>query len=328
MSEKATIRLLSAARRTRHDASETSGEPSRGHELAGLARGAVPHRGRQIASVFTLLIVAFIVQGLARNGAFEWSTAGDYLFNPRVLSGVVVALEVTAMAMILGLVLAVVLANMRLSPNRVLAAASRTYVWFFRSIPTIVLLILVYNLALLYPQISFGIPFGPEFVTIGTAHLISPLAAGVLAFGLQQAAFTSEMIRAAILAVPPGQREAATTIGMTPFQAAWHIVLPQAFRIAIPPLSNDTINMLKATSLLSVIAVSDITYSVEQIYAVDYRVIPLLMVACAWYAALVTLLTIAQSLIERRLKLGKRPVLGQLSGTAPIGSGVAGGLDV
>ena len=179
---------------------------------------------------------------------------------------------------------------------------------FFRSIPLLVLLILWFNIAIIYPKIQLGIPFGPAWFTADTQQLVNGFWAAVLAFGLQQAAYTSEIFRSALLAIPAGQREAASALGMTRRRTFFRILLPQALKIAVPPISNDTINLLKGTSLAAFIAVPDLLYSVQTIYNRTYTIVPLLMVAAFWYALFVTVLSIGQYYLERALRRERRYV--------------------
>ena len=275
----------------------------KGAQLLALPRATHPHYLRKVAAVLVVLVVAFWVQGLARNQALDWSTVGHYLFDPSVISGLERTLIITAVSIAIAIVLRAVLANMRLSTNFVLRGGSWLYVWFFRSVPLLVLLILTYNLALIYPHLGLGLPFGTQYVTFRTQKLIDPMAAAILAFGLQQAAYTSEVFRASILSVPTGQREAAVALGMTNTRTLVRIVFPQAMRTAVPPVANETINLLKSTSLVAFISVPDLLYSVQQIYSSNFRVVPLLIVASIWYMLIVSVLSVVQYFVESRLRL-------------------------
>ncbi len=260
------------------------------------------HYARKVAAVLVALVLAFWLQGLARNQALDWPTVRRYFFESDVVAGLGRTLLITVIAMLIAVVFGAVLANMRLSANPVLRGTSWLYVWFFRSVPLLVLLVLVYNFSLIYPDLGLGIPFGHQYISIGTQTLLSPLVAAILAFGLQQAAYTSEVFRAAILAVPAGQREAAVALGMTRTRTMLKVILPQAFRIAVPPVANETINLLKSTSLVAFIAVPDLLYSVQQIYSSNFQVVPLLLVASLWYMIVVSVLSLGQFLLERRLR--------------------------
>lgn len=275
-------------------------EPS-AQQLQAMTRRRHPHYLRKVAAVVVALVLVFWVQGLARNKGLDWSTVGHYLFDSSVLEGLKRTIIITVLSIVIAVVLGAVLANMRLSKNSVLRGTSWLYVWFFRSIPLLVLLIIAYNFSLLYPRLGFGIPFGGELFSFNTQDTIDPLTASIVAFGLQQAAYTSEVIRASIQSVPVGQREAATALGMTSTRTLLRIVFPQALRVAVPPVANETINLLKSTSLVAFISVPDLLYSVQQIYSANFQVMPLLVVASLWYMFLVSLLSVGQYFIEKRL---------------------------
>ena len=137
--------------------------------------------------------------------------------------------------------------------------------------------------------------------------LITPITAGLLALGLNEGAYMSEIVRAGILSVDEGQAEAASSLGMTRLKTMRLVVLPQAMRVIIPPTGNETISMLKTTSLVSVIAVTELLQSVSNIYSVTYQVIPLLMVAMVWYLILTTLLSIPRVLPGALLRARRDP---------------------
>ncbi len=265
------------------------------------------HVSSKIGGVLAAGVLVFVVQGLARNSALQWSVVGQYLFSSLVLSGLERTLIITALAIVIAIVLGTVLANMRLSKNRVLRVVNGVYVWFFRSIPLLVLLIFAYNFSLLYQNLSLGIPFGPSFVTFATRDFTAAMTAAILTFGLQQAAYTSEVIRAAIVSVPTGQTEAAQALGMSQWRILRRVVLPQAARVAVPPIANETINLCKSTALVAFISVPDLLYSVQEIYSRTFQVVPLLMVATIWYTVLVSVLSLLQWWLERKLQGPSRP---------------------
>ena len=153
--------------------------------------------------------------------------------------------------------------------------------WFFRGTPVLVQLLFWYSIAALYPTIALGIPFGPAFVHVDANTVITPFVAAILALGLNEGAYMSEIVRAGIISVDEGQTEAAQSLGMTRLQTMRRIVLPQAMRVIIPPTGNETISMLKTTSLAIVIAVTELLYAAQLIYAVNYKMIPLLIVAAS-----------------------------------------------
>ncbi len=279
---------------------------SQARATAELPIGRKVHLTRTVAATLALLLLAFVLQGLARNKNFEWSVFRHYFAASMVIDGIKRTISLTVLSMLLAIVVAIVLANMRLSSNVVLRAVAGVYVWFFRSIPLLVLLILGFNFSILYPKLGLGVPFGRQFFSVSMTHLLTAYWTAVLAFGLQQAAYTSETIRASILAIPAGQREAARALGMTPLRAFFRIIFPQAMKIAIPPIGNDTINLLKGTSLVAFIAVPDLLYSVQTIYNRTYQVVPLLMVACIWYMIFVSILSVFQHFLEKKLHRGRQ----------------------
>jgi polar amino acid transport system permease protein len=197
-----------------------------------------------------------------------------------------------------------VLALMRLSPNVLLSTSSWVYIWFFRGTPLLVQILLLNNVAALYPTVDLGVPFGPSFVHANANDFITPFLAGLLALSLNEGAYMSEIVRAGIISVEEGQTDAAKALGMTRLQTMRRIVLPQAMRVIIPPTGNETISMLKNSALVSVIAVTELLYAAQLIYSTTYQVIPLLLVASIWYLAATTVLSIGQYYLERHFGRG------------------------
>jgi polar amino acid transport system permease protein len=259
----------------------------------------VRHSGRWIAAAFVLLLAAALGKSFATNPRFQWGIVGHYFLSSRVLHGLVTTLELTATAMAIGITLGIVLAVMRLSRNPLVSGASWMYIWLFRGTPVLVQILLWYNISALYPHVSLGIPFGPEFAQFNANSVITPFIAAMLALGLNEGAYMAEIVRAGIISVEEGQTDAAQALGMTRLQTIRRIVLPQAMRVIIPPTGNETISMLKNTSMVFVIAVADLLYSVQLIYAQNYKVIPLLIVASIWYLAMTTVLSVGQFFLER-----------------------------
>ncbi len=229
---------------------------------------------------------------------------GHYLFDSRILHGVVATIYMTFLAMAVGIVLGVAAAIMRLSPNPIVSGASWLYIWFFRGTPLLVQILFWYNLAALFPTISLGIPFGPSVVHTHANAIITTLVAGLLALGLNEGAYMSEIVRAGIISVDEGQTQAAQSLGMSRLQIMRLIVLPQAMRVIIPPTGNETISMLKNTSLLSVISFGELLFAAQTIYDVNYKIIALLIVASIWYLAMTSVLYVGQYFIERRYGRG------------------------
>jgi polar amino acid transport system permease protein len=263
---------------------------------------AIPVRrpGRWLAAAIVLVLALALAHSVATNPRFRWGTVGHYLFSSRILDGLLVTLELTVIAMAVGIVLGVVLAVMRLSPNPLVAGAASAYIWFFRGTPVLVQLLFWSFISALYPRISLGIPFGPALVHGNANAIITPFVAAILGLGLNEAAYMAEIVRAGIVSVDEGQTDAAHSLGMTRLMTMRRIVLPQAMRVIIPPTGNETISMLKTSSLVSVIAYKELLYSVQLIYAVNFLQIPLLLVASIWYLVVTTILSIAQYYVERR----------------------------
>jgi polar amino acid transport system permease protein len=267
---------------------------------------AVPvrHPGRWVAAAGVLVLVAMLVNTLVTNPRFEWDVIGRYFLSSRVLDGLALTLLLTVVAMAIGIVLGVILAVMRLSVNPLLSGASWVYIWFFRGTPVLVQLLFWFNLAFLYPQVSLGIPFGPSFVHGNANDFITALLAAILGLGLNEGAYMAEIVRAGILSVEHGQVEASQALGMTKAQTMRRIILPQAMRVIIPPTGNETISMLKTSSLASVITVTELLYTVQLIYAVNFKTIPLLIAASIWYLIMTSVLTVGQYYIERHYARG------------------------
>jgi polar amino acid transport system permease protein len=277
---------------------------------------AVPvrHPVQWIAAAIVAVVVLGLIKSAATNDRFEWDVVGDYLFDSRILDGLVKTLELTVLAMGIGIALGVILALMRMSGNPLLSGPSWIYIWFFRGTPLIVQIIFFFNIAALYPMIDLGIPFGPSFIHIDANQVITPFMAGLLALGLNEGAYMSEVVRAGIISVEEGQTQAAKALGMTQGQTMRRVVLPQAMRVIIPPTGNETISMLKNSALVSVIAVTELLYSAQLIYAANYKTIPLLIVASIWYLAATTVLSVGQHYLERHYGRGEA---GEQSVTLP-----------
>ena len=262
---------------------------------------AVPvrHPGRWITAAVIAILVASLAQSVATNPRFEWGVVGDYLSNSRILHGLLVTLELTALSMAIGIVLGVLLAVMRLSQNALLSSVSWVYIWLLRGTPVLVQILFWNFISAVYPSIDLGIPFGPSFVHLDANTIITPFVAGTLALGLNEGAYMSEIVRAGIISVEEGQTDAAQALGMTRLQTMRRIVLPQAMRVIIPPTGNETISMLKTTSLVAFIGLGDLLYSAQLIYATNYKTIPLLMTASIWYLAVTSVLSVGQYYLER-----------------------------
>jgi polar amino acid transport system permease protein len=278
----------------------TSGE--KGAPRLDLPPVPLPRPGRKVAAALVLLLLAWFVYVVFNNPNFQWRVVWKYLFSKAILDGVKLTIELTASAMAIGVTLGLIAALMRLSDNKLLSTAAKAYIVAFRGTPALVQLIFWYNLAALFPKFTLGVPlFGPDWLAIDANAIITPVVAANLGLGLCEGAYMAEIVRAGIMSVDPGQREAATALGLTRAQAMRRIILPQALRVIVPPTGNQIIGMLKLTSLASVISVTELLAAAGLIYTRTFETIPLLIVASIWYVALTSLLTLVQRVIERRL---------------------------
>jgi polar amino acid transport system permease protein len=270
-------------------------------QLSGQPIVPLRRYGRWSATTVVILLLAGFAWLVIVNPNFRWTVVGQYLFAPEVLDGVLITIELTVLAMLVGSSIGVVMALMRLSDNPLLNVTAQVYVACFRGTPALVQLIFWYNMSALFPHIAVSIPFGPQLFSIDANALITPMIAAVLGLGLCEGAYMAEIVRSGIQSVDSGQREAATAVGMTRAQAMRKVILPQALRVIIPPTGNQVIGMMKYTSLASVISVTELLTSVQLIYNRTYEVIPLLIVASIWYLVLTTVLTVCQRAIERKV---------------------------
>jgi polar amino acid transport system permease protein len=259
-----------------------------------------PHWGRSIGGAAGAVFATWVLYQIFTNPGFQWDVVGNYMLNPAVLDGVQMTCELTVLVMVFGTIIGVVLALMRLSTNPVPVLWANAYLWFFRGTPVLVQLVFWYNLAVLFPEIALGIPFGgPKFFTISSTAAISSFVAALLGLSLNEGAYMGEIIRAGILSVDPGQGEAAKALGYRPMQVFRVIVLPQAMKAIVPPTGNQVIGMLKFTSLASIVALQELMNSVQSIYTRTFETMPLLIVAALWYLILVSVLSVGQYFIER-----------------------------
>lgn len=259
---------------------------------------------RWITAGVSLVLLAMVAHALVTNKNFGWPIVARYFLSGNIFIGLGRTLLLTAVAMTIGIILGTLLAVLKMASNPVTYVLANTYIWFFRGTPLLVQLIFWYNLAALYPRLSIGVPFGPESVSFDTNALITLTTAAVIGLGLNEGAYMAEIIRAGLLSVDDGQRAAARALGMSDMLLFRRVVWPQALRFIVPPVGNQVIGMLKATSLVSVIALPELLYSAQLIYQQNFQTIPLLMVACIWYLIVTTVLSIVQVYIERHYGRG------------------------
>ncbi|MFE9014403.1 amino acid ABC transporter permease [Streptomyces sp. CS090A] len=262
------------------------------------------HPWRWVAIAVTAVLVAQFINGLVTNPGWEWDVFAQFFSAPVILKAVWLTLQLTIYGTVLGFALGIVLAFMRLSASPFLRTVAYGYIWAFRSIPLIVQLLFWFNLAYLYKELQFGIPFGPGFFTFDTMNLVGAVSAAVLGLALHQAAYAAEIVRGGVLAVGSGQLEAASALGIPKLRQLRRIVLPQAMRSILPNAANEIISLFKGTSIVSVMAIGELFYQVQVVYGRSGRVVPLLMVATAWYIILTTALSIIQYYVERHYAKG------------------------
>lgn len=277
---------------------------------------------KRLGLLFALLLLAIVFKSMASNPRFEWHVIGTYLFSETILQGLYLTLWVTAIVFLIAFLLGIPLALIRMSHVRLLATLGWAYVWVFRSIPLLVQLIFWYNLAVLYPRISIGAPFGAELSGLSEAiggptipwevystsseSLLTPMMAAIIGLSLHEAAYACEIVRGGLVSVETGQVEAAQSLGLSRRRIVLRIVLPQAMRSIVPGAGNHLIMCLKATSLISVISVADLLYSAQIIYNRTFQVVPLLIVATIWYMVVTAVLSVLQHYVEQHFNRGNR----------------------
>ncbi|MCW2637438.1 MAG: polar amino acid transporter, inner rane subunit [Blastococcus sp.] len=295
-------------------ASDTSTRPAPPEPIQAVP---VRHPGRWVAAAVIAVLAAMFVHMLVTNPVFQWGFMFDNMFSSGVLRGARTTLVMTVLAMLLGILFGIVVAVMRLSPNPIVAGASWAYVWFFRAIPRIVLLFFCANLGALYATYELGFPFDRQlmdlfgfssdlrFLGLDGNEIFSGFFAGLLGLVLSEAAYMAEIVRAGIQSVDPGQTEAASALGMSRGKTLRRIVLPQAMRVIGPPTGNETIAMLKDTSLLLAVPVTtELNFQLRAIGSRTFQIIPMAVASILWYLALTSLLMVAQHFIEKRFSRG------------------------
>jgi polar amino acid transport system permease protein len=282
---------------THSGAAETEPEPIR----------AVPLRrpGRWIAGALVVIALVLIVWGAATNEAFRWDIYGQYLFDRRISEAAWNTVQLTVLAMLIAVVLGVVLAVMRLSPNPVLKSVAWVYLWVFRGTPVYVQLVLWGLFPSIYKQLDIGIPFVHQFFHIDLQSLNAAFLFAVIGLALNEAAYMAEIVRAGIGSVPEGQLEASTALGMSWAQTIRRTVLPQAMRVIIPPTGNELISMLKTTSLVAAVPYTAELYArARDIAGSNFQPIPLFLVAATWYLAITSILMVGQYFVEKHYSKG------------------------
>ena len=263
---------------------------------------AVPlrHPLRWISAVVILVLLLLFLYGLFTNDAYRWDLYGEYLWDKRISQAALITLDLTGLAMAIGVALGVLLAVMRLSPNPVLRTVSLAYLWFFRGTPVYVQLVFWGLFTTIYKHVGFGIPFVHQFVHLDLINIEGLFWFAVVGLGLNEAAYMAEIVRAGISSVGDGQVEAATALGMGWALTMRQVVLPQAMRVIIPPTGNELISMLKTTSLVVALPYGfDLYNRAHDIGVPIFQPVPLLLVASTWYLAISSILMIGQYYLER-----------------------------
>jgi len=214
---------------------------------------------------------------------WSWPAFFEFLSAPAMLSAAWVTVWLTVVSIVGGFALGCVLTFMRSSKWKPLAAFAGFYVWIFRGTPLLVQLIIVYT----------GLP------QVGIK--LDAITAAVLTLALNEAAYLSEIIRAGLSSVPRGQVEAARSLGMVPRLVMVKVVFPQAFRIMVPPLGNSINGLLKTTTLVSFISVTELLRETQLLYQANFRVLEGLCAAAIYFLVMTTLWAFVQSKIEKRM---------------------------
>ncbi len=247
------------------------------------------------------LVGLWAARQVLTNEAFGWNYFLQYFFHPSIVKGVWLTAWLATVSMLLAIALGVVLALMDRSKSAGLQLFSRGYVALFRSVPTLVQILLWYNIGAFWPVLGFWIPFTDLGLGVAANDVINGVSAAILALGLQEAAYMSEIVRAGLVSVPKEQVDAARGLGMTTREANLRVVLPQALPVMLPPTGNAFVGQIKSTSLVAMIGGGDLLTNAQHIYQLNYRIIPLLMVASAWYMVLTVVATLLFLALERKL---------------------------
>lgn len=295
----------------------------------------VRHPWRLVAVAAILVLLAMFVSSLLTNPKWDLGFVPKVMnFNP-VLQGLVQGTIIcTIGAMILGVTLGVLLAVMRLSDNPVLRGVAFVYTWFFRAIPRLVLLVILGTGAgYLYPKLDIGLPFAQQIFGLDNGLMIGSIdvnalsngiAVGIIGLGLSEAAYMAEIARAGIMSVDKGQTEAAQALGMSSGKTMRRVVLPQAMRVIVPPTGNETIAMVKDTSLLSAVPISmELWFQISQVSNDTGRIMAAYVAGFLWYLIISSVLMVGQYFLERRFGRGYGTQVNSSRKLTMIGKGAA-----
>jgi polar amino acid transport system permease protein len=253
-----------------------------------------------VAWVLCILLGVCVLISISTNPNFKWHVVARYFTHETIIRGLMLTIFLTMASMVLGTLLGLVLAIMRASSIKPIAATAGVYITLFRGTPVLVQLIFWFNIAALYPNLTIGIPFTNVGTAIDVNALIAPITAALIGLTLNEAAYMAEIIRGGFSAVGKGQIEAADSLGMSASMKMRKVIIPQAMPSIIPATGNQVIGMFKETSLVSVLGVAELLQSAQLIYARTYETIPLLIVASLWYLVMTLLLSYPQSKLEQR----------------------------
>ena len=262
---------------------------------------------RAVGAAVALFVLAVVIQSVAFNPRWEWAVFARWFFDPVILEGVGQTLLLTLIGTALSVVLGGMLALARLSSSWLLSSLAWAYIWLFRSLPLIVVLIILYNFSYLYDTLSLGVPFtGITWGSFETINVLGQFSTAVVGLTLVQSAYTAEIVRGGFLGVDHGQYEAAAALGLPAWRRTVRIILPQALRTILPSGFNEIISLAKGTAIVYVLAMPELFYTIQMIYNRTQEVIPLLMVGAAWYLAITTVLSAIQYGVERALARSER----------------------
>lgn len=262
---------------------------------------------RTVGAFVALFVLAGVVQSVAFNPRWEWGVFAHWFFDPAILYGVGQTLLLTLLGTVLSVVIGGLLALARLSSSWLLSSLAWGYIWLFRSLPLIVVLIILYNFSYLYDTLTIGIPFTAiSWGQFETINVLGQFSTAVVGLTLVQSAYTAEIIRGGFLGVDHGQYEAAAALGLPAWRRTLRIILPQALRTILPSGFNEIISLAKGTAMVYVLAMPELFYTIQMIYNRTQEVIPLLMVGAVWYLAITSVLSIIQHLVERALARSER----------------------
>lgn len=262
---------------------------------------------RIVGAIVALFVLAVVVQSVVFNPRWEWRVFARWFFDPVIVEGVGQTLLLTLIATVLSVMIGGLLALARLSSSWLLSGLAFGYIWLFRSLPLIVVLIILYNFSYLYDTLSLGVPFtGITWGSFETINVLGQFSTAVVGLTLVQSAYTAEIIRGGFLGVDHGQYEAAAALGLPASRRTLRIILPQALRTILPSGFNEIISLAKGTAMVYVLAMPELFYTIQMIYNRTQEVIPLLMVGAVWYLVITTVLSAIQHVVERGLARSER----------------------